>query len=1055
MEENKPVVDNTTTTTTTTTTTSNLSVDENKQPVEQTSTSQPVEQTTTTSTTSTTAPTTTATTKPTEAINLKNGNPNSTIPEVWKMVPNVPVPNTMIEAFNDTVRRHPNRFAMKVKRNGTWITWTWTQYRQQVFQIAKGLLHLGLSPKGGTNIIGFNSPEWHIAFLGSMYAGGVPTGVYTTSSPSQCEYFTLNSEAQVIFVEDELQLAKYIQVRDKIPNVRAIIVMTPLEDNPRDIKSAGTASSSTDQNGKEPKSTGEGSSSSSSKPVVFTKSTYPERVYTWETFLQLGREIPDERVEQLSKSITSNDILTLIYTSGTTSLPKGVVLTQENVVWTVYTIAAMVFDIKPERERFVSYLPLSHIAEQVVTLHAPVMFGVLVCFADRDALQGSLLNTLLEVKPTIFFGVPRVWEKIQLKITSIINSKSSMQKKLIGWAQGKGLDGGYKSQKGEKKPRGYGLAKKLVFDTIIKNLGFQYTRLLASAAAPISKDTLNFFLSLGITVTEAFGMSELTGPQTLGYPKYKTGSVGKSLPGSDIKIAEDGEICIKGPNCFKGYWKNDEATKETIDNDGWVHTGDIGRMDESGYLFITDRKKELIITAGGENIPPSLIEGFLRQIIGVEQAVVIGDRQKYLVALFTPSLLAIKTIPSYGHPLPKTLEEAATDKHFDAYINSKLAEINSKLTSAQTIKRFKILPVEFSESGVDSEITPTKKLKRKIITMKYEAAIRELYGDQYTEGSFQNNPIPIQTSPSMPSMNTHMKLDESSSIPINQPEQTTTTTTTTTTSEKVIEEQKDEESKINQEPTIVNTILIEQPTILPPPHKSLEELKVPEFIEPKPTSLIVGSDEKNHEEPTTHTEVEQPKPVEIEQPKPVEVVVVEQPKPVEIEQPKPVEIEQPKPVEEQPKPVEEQPKPVEVVVEQPKPVEVVVEQPKQVEEHSAVDEQPKPVEVVNNEAELLKEKVIEKEEKDKETEPVVALPIETPQNNGNGNNNHNDKEHDKDSSSYTSTSDSSYTHTSDSSDTSSSGDSSSYTTSSGTHSDSESSYSSKSGSLNTSELSSE
>ncbi|GAM19374.1 hypothetical protein SAMD00019534_025490 [Acytostelium subglobosum LB1] len=666
--------------------------------------------TTTTTTTTTAATTTAAPAAPAEprmahGLPLIDPQPHHAVNGV--LIEPLPMPLTIVDGLENTVLRYPHNLAIQVKRGGKWTKWTWAKYREDIYSAAKSFIKLGLREKEGINIIGFNSPEWHLSHLGAIFAGGVPTGIYSTSSSTQCEYFVQHSEAAFVCVENEQQLAKYTSIRDRIPTCRGIIIMEPTP-----VAAGATATA------------------------------HGEGIYTWEQFMELGRSVPDSEVDRLSKAIKPDDLCTLIYTSGTTGMPKGCMITHRNVSWTVHTLGSMV--LHPQRchrERFISYLPLSHIAEQVVTLYAPMLFGFNVSFADRDALQGTLLDTLMDVKPTVFFGVPRVWEKIQLKISLMLNQGGFVKKKLLSWARGKGIAGGYSAQRGEKKPMGYGLARSLVFKKVLGNLGLSNCWFMASTAAPISKDTLEFFMSLGITITEAYGMSELTGPQTIGYPKVKTGSIGKTLPGSFIKLNEgDNEICVKGPNCFAGYYKNPEATRETIDSDGWVHTGDVGYIDESGYVYITDRKKELIITAGGENIAPSLIEGYLRQIPGVNMAMVVGDRQKYLVVLLNIGSPELLKKLEYGHTPPASLAEAITDKHFNEYLEAKITEVNSRLPNVSTVKKYKIVPQDWTDQGPDAELTPTQKLKRRIILTKYDAMIREMYGDQYAEGAFVQAP---------------------------------------------------------------------------------------------------------------------------------------------------------------------------------------------------------------------------------------------------------------------------------------------------------------------------
>jgi long-subunit acyl-CoA synthetase (AMP-forming) len=346
-------------------------------------------------------------------------------------------------------------------------------------------------------------------------------------------------------------------------------------------------------------------------------------VCSWDALDGLAGQVPEEKLEERIAAQKPGDLCELIYTSGTTADPKGVMLSHENLTWTASTAAKAV--MARSSDRLISYLPLSHIAEQLVSLHMPMTVGACSWFAESLEKLG---DDLREVKPTLFVAVPRVWEKIQAKMVAAGAQNSKVKKMIASWARKQGLAGGYADQRGAAKPMLYGLADRLVFSKVRDKLGFDCVRMVGTTAAPISRETLEFFLSLGIPIYEIYGMSECTGPTTLSLPhRYRTGSAGPALAGTEVKIAEDGEVCMRGPHVFKGYYKNEAATRETLDEEGWLHSGDIGRIDEDGFLYITDRKKELIITAGGENIAPQMIEGKLRAMKVIGQAVVIGDRR--------------------------------------------------------------------------------------------------------------------------------------------------------------------------------------------------------------------------------------------------------------------------------------------------------------------------------------------------------------------------------------------------------------------------------------------
>ena len=587
---------------------------------------------------------------------------------------------TIMEAMKSTVDKYGNKVALKTKINGEWTEMTWNEYYKQVRTTARAFIGLGLEAGKAVSILGNNCPQWFISDLAGIFAGAVPGGIYTTNSPDQCKYVAEHSEANIAVVENAEQLAKFMQIRDQLPDLKAIVLM----------------------NG----------------------SDADDNVYSWDDLPKLAKKVSEEELNKRIKIQKPDDTCTLIYTSGTTGNPKGVMISHDNIVWVSNQIIKTI-DANSD-DHVISYLPLSHIAEQIVSLHSPYLMGGTVWFAESIDQLG---DNLTEVHPTVFVGVPRVWEKIQAKMMTAGAQNPPLKKKIAAWARKKGLEGGYAHQKNLPMPFLYGLANKLVFSKVRDKLGLDRCRLFISTAAPISMDTLEFFLSLGIPVTEVYGMSECTGPGTVSLPeafKYETGWAGPPVIGSEMKIADDGEVLMHGRHVFKGYFKNEEATKETIDEEGWLHSGDIGKIDNRGFLKITDRKKELIITAGGENIPPQIIEGKIKAIPVLSQVVVIGDQRKYLTALFTLDPEKVEQVASdeAGSPA-KNSAEASKCKKFNAYIQGKVDEINQTLARVQTIKKFVILPQELSIES--EELTPTMKLKRRIVNEKYSKEIESMY----------------------------------------------------------------------------------------------------------------------------------------------------------------------------------------------------------------------------------------------------------------------------------------------------------------------------------------
>jgi long-subunit acyl-CoA synthetase (AMP-forming) len=583
----------------------------------------------------------------------------------------------VMDVFERTVRSYGPKPAIRVKRHGSWRTTSWDEYRQQVRQVARALIAVGAPPGAGVCIIGYNCPEWFFADIGAIYAGTVPAGIYTTSSPEQCQYIANHCEAPVVFVENQEQLSKFLAVREKLPHLKALVLMQG------ETSQAGT--------------------------------------YSWHKFLELGLRIPESELDKRIAAQSPDAMATLIYTSGTTGTPKGVMLSHDNLTWTANAAAGLVSG--QATDEVISYLPLSHIAEQIVSLHGPMSFGACVNFAESMEKLGDALR---EVRPHYFLGVPRVWEKIQERIMAVGAKNPPLKKKISAWARRQGLAGGYAEQRHARKSPMYAIANALVFKKVRGTLGLDRARLLLTSAAPISRDTLEFFLSLGLPICEVYGMSECTGPATASIPsRYRTGKAGFVLPGTELKIAEDGEICIRGRHVFLGYYKDPLATAEALDKDGWLHSGDIGVIDAEGFLQITDRKKDLIITAGGENVAPALVEGYLKGIPVVSQAVVIGDRQRYLSALLTLNQDRIKQDAEACGSAACDAESAAKDEKFLQFLQRKIDDVNARLARVQAIKKFKVIPQEFTIEG--GELTPTMKVKRKVVTEKYKKEIDQLY----------------------------------------------------------------------------------------------------------------------------------------------------------------------------------------------------------------------------------------------------------------------------------------------------------------------------------------
>lgn len=527
---------------------------------------------------------------------------------------------------------------------------------------------------------------------------------YKSTRLDACAYVANHARAQILVVEDDAQLQKILAVRGELQHLKAIVQYSGVPTTK--AKEAG--------------------------------------VLSWTEFMIKGASVPDYELQWRIAAQAPGNCCTLIYTSGTTGNPKAVMISHDNITWTSTAVTKTLKLV--QKDQIVSYLPLSHIAAQMVDIHGPMLCGATVWFAGPDALKGTLVQTFHEVHPTVVLGVPRVWEKMEEKMKAIGAQATGVKRKISTWAKAKGRVGGHAKLEGRCTPFGYGLANALVFKKVRKALGLDRCRIQATAAAPIGTETLEYFLSLNIPILEIYGMSECSGPQTVSVPgKHRIGSTGVSIPGTEIKILPDtGEICFRGRHIFMGYLFQDEKTKEAIDEDGWLHSGDVGEVDAEGFLKITSRIKELLVTAGGENVAPVPIEESLKtQLPIVANVMVIGDRRKFLSMLISlktevdpQTALPLNTLTAeVVHVLSAlgstavTVEEAQACDIVKKHIQEGLTRANEHaISNAAKVQKFFILPTDFSIPG--GELGPTMKLRRPIVDQMYAEAISELYKDQ-------------------------------------------------------------------------------------------------------------------------------------------------------------------------------------------------------------------------------------------------------------------------------------------------------------------------------------
>ncbi len=573
---------------------------------------------------------------------------------------------TIPQRLFDRAAATPSLPAYYTKRGGAWLPTPYATYADEVKRAGKALMALGIEPGSTIAILGANRPDWVIADLGCMAIGGAAAGIYATSSPAEAQYILEHTGATIVFVDSEAQWRKVHGERARLPSLRWIVIMSGTS-----VDDAATLS--------------------------------------WEGFLAKA-ETTDAAFFERLHALAPDGLATLIYTSGTTGPPKGVMLSHANLVYAgrqAVALAELTTD-----DRTLSYLPLSHVAEQIFTLYGPISAGSAVSFARSI---DTVPDDLKEVRPTVFFGVPRIWEKFHAGVAAKLGQAAGAKKLLVNWARSVGRRATARTMRGEALPLGlaaeYRLARRLFFSPLKAALGLDRGRVFVSGAAPIGRDVLEFFASLDIVIQEGYGMSENTGCTSLNVPgRIKLGSVGPAMSEIEVEIAGDGEIVVRGPNVFLGYYKDPRATSEAV-VDGWLHSGDLGAFDKDGFLAITGRKKDLIITAGGKNISPSNIEAELKKHPLVAEAVVIGDRRKHLTALVTldpAAAAALRVERGATNTEPHHAEPAVL-----AEIQRVVDAVNADMARVEQVKKFCVLPAAFSiETG---ELTPTLKVKRTVV----------------------------------------------------------------------------------------------------------------------------------------------------------------------------------------------------------------------------------------------------------------------------------------------------------------------------------------------------
>jgi long-chain acyl-CoA synthetase len=582
---------------------------------------------------------------------------------------------TIADLLPLAARKHADAPALRFKSGGDWSDVSYAELGATVREVALGLVDLGIEPGDKVSILANTRPEWTYACFGILTAGGALVTIYQTNSPEECQYVLAHSDSRAVFVEDGVQLGKVRQVEADCPELEHLIVMEPGDAELGDA-------------------------------------------LTLDELRERGRSREESEWEARYEAVTPDDVCLYIYTSGTTGPPKGCLLSHRN--YRAITDAVVDAAVIEGGDSTYLFLPLAHafaILIQFVTLD----LGATIAYWSRD--PNKIIPDLMDVNPTYFPSVPRMFEKIYTLATTNAPDQEQLRKAVEVGVKVRQLQAA-----GREVPEALQKAFDQAEESLFKNVRGLFGRNIrecVTGAAPIATEILEFFYACGVPVMEGYGMTETATCATANRrDDFRLGSVGRPMNGVEVKIAEDGEVLIKGPNIFQGYYKNDQATRETLDRE-WLHTGDLGRLDEDGFLYITGRKKDIIITAGGKNITPANLENGLKQNRWISQAVVVGDRRPYLVALLT---LDPEEAPALAQQLGiegLSPEAMTRDERVRGEIQKAVDEVNSHVGKVEQIKRFEILPRDLSQEG--GELTPTLKVKRNVVHDKYAGVTAEMY----------------------------------------------------------------------------------------------------------------------------------------------------------------------------------------------------------------------------------------------------------------------------------------------------------------------------------------
>jgi long-chain acyl-CoA synthetase len=584
---------------------------------------------------------------------------------------------TIADLLPLAVQKHGDHAAQRYKVGDEWVDSSYKELGDAVREVALGLVDLGIQPGDKISILAHTRPEWTQACFGILTAGATLVTIYQTNSPEECQYVLEHSDSRAIFAEDGDQLAKVREIQDRCPELEHIVVMDPGDAEVGDALSL-------------------------------------------EALRERGRSRDESEWKARYEAVTPDDMCLYIYTSGTTGPPKGCLLSHAN--YRAITDAVVADSVLEEGDSSYLFLPLAH-AFAILIQFATFELGATLAYWSRDPKM--IIADLTQVNPSFFPSVPRMFEKIYTLATSSIEDKEGLQKAIQV-----GVKVRMMREAGEEIPAelkaGFDQAEEKLFKNV-RGLFGTNIRECVTGAAPIAPEILEFFYACGVPVMEGYGMTETSTSATVNRPdgnNFRFGSVGKPQQGVEVRIADDGEVLIKGPNIFQGYYKNEDSTKEALE-DGWLHTGDLGRLDDDGFLYITGRKKDIIITAGGKNITPANLENGLKQNRWISQAVVVGDRRPYLVALIT---LDPEEAPALAQELgleDASLAALAENEQVRAEVQKTVDDVNSHVGPVEQIKRFAILDHDLSQET--GELTPTLKVKRNVVHEKFADVVDRIY----------------------------------------------------------------------------------------------------------------------------------------------------------------------------------------------------------------------------------------------------------------------------------------------------------------------------------------